>query len=338
MTPDQSTAPGGRPSPDQRSASSPAVPSALAQPSEAIPSGWYPDPVDENQQRYFDGTTWSGHVAPRPGRTPPPPPRRRYRGWVGAGLVAVIVVAAVSAVVLRGSEEAEPVDFPTITEAAEEPTGETEMISGGELTAGQSIEGRIDEGQHWQVNMTVPEDLLILLDARPTPAGGGDLTMFAYDEDGEQIAGNDDRGELSRIGGDDLDPVLVLGASPGSVEVEVVVGSWLDESSTDFVLHAIVPEQIETEFDETWQVETDSTEMRTLVVTQSDSYLFEVIADGGAHGFFIDTNTGEVITWRSGEEHIAQEQQVDPGTHLVIVSRDSQDAGEVQLRINPAVE
>ncbi len=28
--------------------------------------GWYEDPTDPLQQRYWDGTTWTDHVAPRP--------------------------------------------------------------------------------------------------------------------------------------------------------------------------------------------------------------------------------------------------------------------------------
>ena len=27
------------------------------------PAGWYPDPGDENQSRYWDGTVWTGYVA-----------------------------------------------------------------------------------------------------------------------------------------------------------------------------------------------------------------------------------------------------------------------------------
>jgi hypothetical protein len=27
------------------------------------PAGWYPDPQDANQQRYWDGTSWTGHTA-----------------------------------------------------------------------------------------------------------------------------------------------------------------------------------------------------------------------------------------------------------------------------------
>jgi hypothetical protein len=36
-----------------------AQPPAAAQP----PAGWYPDPQDAQQQRYWDGSTWTGHTA-----------------------------------------------------------------------------------------------------------------------------------------------------------------------------------------------------------------------------------------------------------------------------------
>ncbi|WP_052070104.1 DUF2510 domain-containing protein [Rhodococcoides fascians] len=35
------------------------------------PAGWYPDPSSPQQQRYWDGQTWSQHVQPA-GPTPPP--------------------------------------------------------------------------------------------------------------------------------------------------------------------------------------------------------------------------------------------------------------------------
>lgn len=301
-----------------------------------IPAGWYPDPVDTSQQRYFDGTTWSHHVAHRPGYLAPPAPvRRRYRRRViGALVAAVLVVAATYATAssLRSSAPAEPMDFPTISAPAEpaEPEG-PEVVPGGSFAAGEQMVGRIEQDQQWQGSLTVADgDGLVLLDARPVPPGA-DLVMRAYTTAGEQIAGNDDRGELSRIGGTDLDPILVLGAREGSVDV--TVGSFMDEASTDFEVRTSVPEQIDAPFDQTWQVQEAETVIRTLVVPEAGTYLFEVMATGGAHGFFIDTVAGEVTTWRSGAEHIAEEMQVEPGTHLMIASRDALDAGALQLRI-----
>jgi hypothetical protein len=36
--------------------------------------GWYADPYVPGSVRYFDGTAWTGHVAPAPGTTASPPP------------------------------------------------------------------------------------------------------------------------------------------------------------------------------------------------------------------------------------------------------------------------
>lgn len=35
-------------------------------------AGWYPDPEDATQQRYWDGEQWTEHRAPLAGATPPP--------------------------------------------------------------------------------------------------------------------------------------------------------------------------------------------------------------------------------------------------------------------------
>ena len=74
------------------------------------PPGWYPDPVNANRQRWWDGNAWGPHVASN-GRTwiePLPPTRpkavrgsRRMPvwGWVLIGAVALIPVIVLSPVV-----------------------------------------------------------------------------------------------------------------------------------------------------------------------------------------------------------------------------------------------
>ncbi|MDO8150190.1 DUF2510 domain-containing protein [Isoptericola sp. b408] len=44
------------------------VASAAASP--GTPADWYPDPSDASQLRYWDGSAWTHHVAPRPGTAP----------------------------------------------------------------------------------------------------------------------------------------------------------------------------------------------------------------------------------------------------------------------------
>lgn len=37
-------------------------------------AGWYPDPSNAQQLRYWDGSTWTDHTQPNPQAAPPPPP------------------------------------------------------------------------------------------------------------------------------------------------------------------------------------------------------------------------------------------------------------------------
>lgn len=307
-----------------------------------IPPGWYPDPVDGAGQRYFDGSSWTVHVAPRPGARVPAW-RRRYGRWGLAGVAVVIAVVIGLVALSRAMDRPAPVDFPTISVGGaqeDDPTeaGQPDVVPGEQFAAGDATTGSIAEGQEWHGTLTVAEEALILLDARPADGGGGDLTMSAYTTDGERVAGNDDRGELARIGGSDLDPMLVLSAPPGSYQV--VVGSWLGESATDFELVTTIPEPVELEADveveESWDLDAGATIMRTLVVAEPGPYLIEVMAEGGAHGFFIDTVSGEVTTWRSGVDHIREELDLAAGSHLLIISRDGLDAGGLAVGVNPA--
>ncbi len=80
------------------------------------PPGWYPDPVPGaagGQYRYWDGATWTEHVA-TPGIAPAPtaPNRRsRTRGrWLAAGLALVLVIGAAFAVANR-SDDGYPADW-----------------------------------------------------------------------------------------------------------------------------------------------------------------------------------------------------------------------------------
>ena len=53
------------------------------------PAGWYPDPQDASQLRYWDGQSWTDHTAPSappasPAAPPPPPASSPYGGDPGA--------------------------------------------------------------------------------------------------------------------------------------------------------------------------------------------------------------------------------------------------------------
>lgn len=71
-------------------------PPAAAQP----PAGWYPDPSDATQQRYWDGSAWTGHTAAATARAAAP---------IGA---AAMTGAALPASVPAWQMPADGTDFP----------------------------------------------------------------------------------------------------------------------------------------------------------------------------------------------------------------------------------
>lgn len=76
---------------------------------DATPAGWYPDPAGGGGQRYWDGATWTGHVAPpaeatwaaTPALVPPTPTRGPVWPWVvGIGFGLLFVVAVLLAIAI----------------------------------------------------------------------------------------------------------------------------------------------------------------------------------------------------------------------------------------------
>lgn len=49
--------------------------------SESVPAGWFPDPGDPKQQRYWDGAAWSEQIAPLPPQAPTPAAARDRGSW-----------------------------------------------------------------------------------------------------------------------------------------------------------------------------------------------------------------------------------------------------------------
>src|SRR3954447_5939326 len=67
------------------------------------PPGWYPNPTDASQLRWWDGNTWTDHTVPhprwQPGWDAPPVRRRRIWPWIVFPLLGVFLVAGVSAAI-----------------------------------------------------------------------------------------------------------------------------------------------------------------------------------------------------------------------------------------------
>lgn len=58
-------------------------------PPSSVPAGWYPDPQNRGQ-RYWDGVSWTQHVAPN-APAAPPEARAKAGDWVGGVLLALLM-------------------------------------------------------------------------------------------------------------------------------------------------------------------------------------------------------------------------------------------------------
>ncbi|UKA61981.1 DUF2510 domain-containing protein [Arthrobacter sp. FW306-04-A] len=78
----------------------------------STPAGWYRDPSNAPQTRYWDGNAWSDQVRPfDPPKAPPTAPqtprKRRGKGWIIAGCIIaalgiVLGIVAASSTIVDG--------------------------------------------------------------------------------------------------------------------------------------------------------------------------------------------------------------------------------------------
>jgi len=97
---------------------------------EATPAGWYPDPENSEQQRYWDGMAWTDNFAPGSASAGPvvPPLNRPFykRAWFI--VLVVLIGVGVLSNLFGGSPSEAPESSPRATEAAPQPV-ETEAES-----------------------------------------------------------------------------------------------------------------------------------------------------------------------------------------------------------------
>lgn len=84
--------------PEPTKPSEPTTPSQPTTPS-AAPAGWYPDPQNPGQQRYWDGSAWAAPVAPVPSVAPAPGAAPVAGQTTSTNAIVGLVLAIVSWVV-----------------------------------------------------------------------------------------------------------------------------------------------------------------------------------------------------------------------------------------------
>lgn len=158
----------------------------------------------------------AGGYAGPPGQQQPTSPRRRGMGAAIAIVVTLLVLGGVWYGVRVSQRPPEPV---------------------GVVEVDEPLDGSVPAGGSWPVALTITDPGVVSI----TALSDEDLTLKVYDTD-SPIAENDD-GE-SMLGGDSLDPELVMYLEPG--EYVVVVDTYDDDDdAADAELHIRAEDAVE---------------------------------------------------------------------------------------------
>ncbi len=178
------------------------------------PAGWYPDPSQAGQQRYWDGTAWTEHVqpdaataaAPATPAAPAAPAAPAYgaaatepiapagatvsysgagvppsRSGVPSGIVAVIAVIALLAGFAGGY----------LVGGRDDGGGSILGGSSDTISVGDSITADLTRGSQ-TIQLVLDSSRQVIIDVS---SNDFDTTLTIYDEFGSEVAYNDDGGQ-----------------------------------------------------------------------------------------------------------------------------------------------
>lgn len=91
-----------------------------------IPAGWYPDPHTQGQVRYWDGSTWTGHVNNQPSDVVVEKSKALW--WTNLVIAGVTVLLALSALLFPS---AIPLDYADCQGSCNEAEGLNNLMLGG---------------------------------------------------------------------------------------------------------------------------------------------------------------------------------------------------------------
>lgn len=129
--------------------------------SNQTPAGWYPDPDNGAQQRYWNGMVWTDNYAPAAGAQPQPPKKGGVPTGVKAliGIVGALVLMGACGALLTGGETESPTAQATQTaQAADETTTAEEAPVEEPAVEEPAVEEPVVEEEPEEPTLTVSQE------------------------------------------------------------------------------------------------------------------------------------------------------------------------------------